>query len=229
MKLTDLHCDTLYRMAKENLTIDDHSLHIHRRTIDAFDDVWQVFALWSDRRVDDHTAWVELKERYALLKSLSLPSHLTPLLAVEDARLLEGDLTRLCELKAMGFLMLGFFWSGENQLGTAHDCPHRGGLTSFGYQVLQNCFSLGICPDISHASFDSAEDMIRLAEAQKMPLCASHSAFFGVHPHTRNITDEHAKRVAQLGGAVGLCFVPAHLGGKGLEKVASHIRHGVSL
>ena len=106
------------------------------------------------------------------------------------------------------------------------------GLSEFGQLVAKKCFELGIVPDISHASEQTAEDMINIAIDAGKPLIASHSNSFSVYDHSRNLRDKHFKAICDMGGLVGLSLCRSHLANSdivGINAVMKHIDYYLSL
>ena len=106
------------------------------------------------------------------------------------------------------------------------------GLSAFGRLVAQRCFELGIIPDISHASEQTAEDMINIAIETGKPLIASHSNAFSVYSHSRNLRDKHFKAIRDMGGLVGFSLCRSHLADSdsvGIDDLMKHIEHYLSL
>jgi len=68
-----------------------------------------------------------------------------------------------------------------------------------------------------------------IAERYGKPILVSHSCARFLHSHPRNLTDEMAKRVAELGGVIGVNLVPDHLGSSSLEAVCAHLSHLASV
>ena len=51
-----------------------------------------------------------------------------------------------------------------------------------------------------------------MAEKAGVPVIATHSDSRAVYAHPRNLPDDFAKRIAALGGTVGISMAPQHLG-----------------
>ena len=84
MKLFDFHCDTAYRMAKENLTISSPKLQINTETMQQFSSLTQTFAFWSDKNSDDETAWQDFLAAYSRFFTQGMPQNVSYLLSIED-------------------------------------------------------------------------------------------------------------------------------------------------
>ena len=152
------------------------------------------------------------------------------ILAVEDARILAGDISRLDVLYSSGVKLLTLNWYGETCIGGAHNTNI--GLSDFGASVVTRCFELGIVPDISHCSFEGARMTLELAKQYCKPIVASHSDSHFVNPHTRNLRNEDFIDIIGLGGLVGINLCPSHLSSNdnpNITDVIMHIEHYLSL
>lgn len=250
MKLFDLHCDTATRLLSEKQGLYDNDLHISLKRAGYLTSYAQVMAIWTDARLSDnegYTRFLEVLEnlrqeialnqgRAVLAYSFkqirdSVEHNISPLiLAVEDARILKNDLSRLDVLRECGVRILTLNWSGDTCIGGAHDTTH--GLTKFGKRVVEKCFDIDIVPDISHCSFKGADETIDIAISHQKLIIASHSDSFTVNPHSRNLTDEHFMSIISLGGLVGLNLCPSHLSSADkadISDIMKHIEHYLSL
>ena len=137
----------------------------------------------------------------------------------------EEECRTLDELYRRGVRILTLVWGGMSCIGGAFD--DGAGLTEFGREVLERCFSLGIVPDLSHASDALFQDAAVLAEDTGKPIIASHSCSRRLCPHMRNLTDRMFRRIAELGGLVGVNLVRSHLGGEvcDMDRVTEHLMH----
>jgi membrane dipeptidase len=251
----DLHCDTAYELYHRGERLERNTCAVSLDGATAYTHYAQFFAVWCNKHLDDEAAWrdflaisdrfsAELArcERAKLVRSLdglgsAWQSHrCAALLAVEDARLLNGQLDRLNTLAERGVTYLTLGWSGKSCICASHDVPEEEdtGLTDFGRAVVKRCFEIGIVPDISHASVHTADEVLALAEAAGMPVIATHSNAHAVYPHTRNLRDGHARRLFALGGLVGLNLCKHHLcscadGHATVDDALRHIDHWLSL
>ena len=144
------------------------------------------------------------------------------ILAVEDARILENDLSRVDTLWNMGVRFVTPVWGGDSCIGGAHNTEN--GLTEFGYEAVKKMVISGIIPDISHSSVKTAAEIMDIAEAAGRPAIATHSNSKSVWDHTRNLSDEQFRRVCALDGIVGISLCPSHLASENAN-VDSVIRH----
>lgn len=229
LSLFDTHCDTAYELFHRNEALQDNTCHISLHNAKEYEKYVQLFAIWSNRRKDDETCWQDFlavaenfdrliaKENGAIarvrnhrdLQQALQNNQRAAVLAVEDARLLAGDIDRLQTLYDMGVRCMTLLWGGETCIGGSHDT--QSGLTDFGKLVTKRCFELGIVPDISHASEQSTDDVIEIAQAYNKPFIATHSNSYSAYAHTRNLRDRHLKALMELGGTVGVSMCCIHL------------------
>ncbi len=244
-KLFDLHCDTATALFPHRQSLKSNKKHISLDKASLFPSYRQIMAIWSDNALDDNEAFekflaitnflqAELSQKelgFPLLTSGDpLPSR-GAFLAVEDARILCGIPERLSVLYECGVRFLTLVWGGKSCIGGAHDT--NVGLTLFGKQTVKDCFTLGIVPDLSHASGKTIAESLELAKEYKKPVIASHSNSFSVCPHSRNLTDAQFLSIKKSGGIIGICLCPSHLTKEretaNVDSILKHIEHFYAL
>ncbi len=228
MRLFLTHIDTPYRMLHETLPFSDPHLMVSACDIPFFDEVRAVLAFWCNKHLSDEDGWQENRAMRMKAKEINTP-HFSYTRGIEDARILgSSPLRRLAELYDDGVRFLTPMWQGENRLGGGYDT--ESGLTAYGKRILSAAMEMEIIPDISHASDQSAREILQLAKIYRTPVCASHSNFFSVTPHPRNLSDRLATAVAESGGFVGLSLVPSHVGhSRDIAALLLHIDHAYAL
>lgn len=215
--LFDLHCDTASVMEKKEQGFLQNDLCVSLEEANEFSPYVQVMAIWTNKRLSDEEGWLAFHRIYKHLADdpavkdqnvifdepyRTEPGRPTLLLALEDARILCGRLERIDELSRLGVKIFTPLWAGVNCLGGAHDTSVE--LSDFGKQAVQKALSLGMIPDISHASAASARELISLAKAAKKPVIASHSNAYDLCTASRNLHKEELDEIIRLGGLVGL-------------------------
>jgi membrane dipeptidase len=90
-----------------------------------------------------------------------------------------------------------------NALGDIQTEPAvHGGLTPFGVEVVQRCNRLGIVVDVAHGTYDLVK---RATAVTTKPLVLSHTSLSSrPGAHSRLVSMEHARAVADTGGLVGI-------------------------
>ena len=127
---------------------------------------------------------------------------------VEGLDFLEGKLERLEQAHQRGVRHVQLVHYTPNDIGDFQTgvVTHQG-LTPFGAEVIRACHRLGFVCDVAHAT----EDMVKAAvKVATKPLLLSHTALSGSHamgatPLTaRQISRDHARAIAETGGAIGI-------------------------
>ena len=236
--LFDLHCDTLLSLYKENFTLDSSPLHISNPKTSNFSPYTQVMAIWSDCRLSSKDAYNQYKNviEYAKRLNINFARKFSDILnggkilAIEDGRIIENDISRLEEFKNDGVKIITLSWSGINQICGSWDTDAS--LSEFGKSFVEKCFELSIIPDISHTSVEATKNIIELARKHNKTIIASHSNSYSVCKHGRNLRDDDFKAICELGGIVGISLAPQHMeinGNATIECILKHIGHYLSL
>jgi membrane dipeptidase len=148
------------------------------------------------------------------------------ILGVEGGDCVGEELWILRLLYRLGVRLLTITWSNRNALADGiWEKDTRGGLTSFGKEVIKEMEALGMIIDVSHLAPAGFWD---IAEVAAGPFIASHSNAAAVCPHPRNLSDEQIRCVADRGGVVGVNFYGPHLtefGSASIDDIIRHIEH----
>jgi len=127
---------------------------------------------------------------------------------IEGLDFLEGKLERLEQAHQRGVRHVQLVHYTPNDIGDFQTgvVTHHG-LTSFGAEVIQACHRLGFVCEVAHAT----EEMVKAAvKVASKPLLLSHTALsgspaMGPTPLTgRQISRDHARMIAETGGAIGI-------------------------
>ncbi len=160
---------------------------------------------------------------------------LSGMLSMEDGRAVEGSFDKLRALYEMGIRVMGLTWNHANCFGfpnsTDREIMERG-LTPFGKEALSCMEEMGMVIDVSHLSDGGFWDVARLS---RKPFIASHSNCRALNPHTRSMTDEMIRALAEKGGVMGLNFCPNFLNRNpedehsAVEDLARQLRHRINV
>lgn len=246
MNMFDLHCDTALELYRHGYSLSAAPCAVSLNKAAGYDRYVQLMAVFTDTRLDDEAGWQQFfAVRDNLLRECE--THGVPLcrsgaeltdtlrftdtknaflLTVEDARILAGKIERLEELHRAGVSVITPLWGGLTCIGGSHNTSE--GLSDFGKAVVSGCFDLGIAVDLSHASTRSADDIFDLAEAKNGRVLATHSNAYTLCRHSRNLTDDRLRRLAALGGIVGVNLYVRFLSETdecGPDDVVRHIEH----
>ncbi|MFZ7092619.1 dipeptidase [Primorskyibacter sp. 2E233] len=158
---------------------------------------------------------------------------------IEGAEAIDPDLHTLDVLHAAGLRSIGPVWSRSTIFG--HGVPFRypsspdigDGLTDQGLRLVKRCNELRIMLDLSHLNEKGFWDVARHSDA---PLVATHSNAHAICPHSRNLTDDQLKAIAESDGMVGLNFAVAFLREDGkmladvpLTQMLRHLDHLIGI
>ena len=165
--------------------------------------VWSLDALLAE--IDDNRNDIELARSVADVERINRQGKVAVLLALEGAEPLGQDLSALRLLHRLGLRMLSLTWARRTLFGVG-DWEHddRGGLTAIGRRAVAEMNRLGVVVDVSHASDETARDIL---EASAKPVIASHANARALRNHPRNLTDEVIRAIASSGGVVGAVAV----------------------
>ncbi len=156
---------------------------------------------------------------------------LSAFLTIEEGGIIDGKLERLEELYNKGVRAITLTWNFENCIGY----PNSGykfkdnGLKPFGIEVIEKMNDLGIIADVSHLSDAGFYDVCKYS---KRPFMATHSNSRVIQEHSRNLTDEMVKLLADKGGITGLNFCGAFLqqdGKSSVDAMMKHLRHLINV
>ena len=151
------------------------------------------------------------------------------LLTIEDGGVLGSDLANVEAYYRKGVRLVTLTWNHPNAIGFPNSRDPEimsQGLTAFGREVVREMERLGMVVDISHVSDGVFRDVVEMAQK---PFVASHSNARTVCGHTRNMTDDMIRVLADKGGVMGLNLGPEFLaeGSKDsrVEDIVHHVLH----
>lgn len=129
------------------------------------------------------------------------------LLAIEGGSGVKASPEILEDFYTYGVRVMGLAWlsnelAKSNRVSTLEEDT---GLTDVGRSIVHKGNELGMIFDVSHLSDKSFWDLAAIA---KKPIIASHSNFRTLCPHSRNLTDEMARRIVENDGMIGLNMYP---------------------
>lgn len=136
---------------------------------------------------------------------------ISAILTLEDGRAVRGELERIRWFYERDVRVITLTWNGENCFGSPNSADARvmgRGLTDFGAQAVEYMNELGMLVDVSHLSDGGFWDVARIS---RKPFAATHSNCRALAPHTRNLTDEMIRALANRGGVAGLNYFPPFL------------------
>jgi membrane dipeptidase len=185
--------------------------------------------LYSDR--------IGLATTAAEVRALHAQGKLVALIGMENGYVIGRDLSLLEEYRKRGARYLTLVHNGHNDIGDSAQPSaalgdggaEHGGLSEFGYTVVEELNRLGILVDVSHVAKDT---MMQATRHSKVPVIASHSGAAAVFGHARNMDDEQLLALRDNGGVVQVVAFNSYLkqgGGASVTELADHIDHAVKL
>lgn len=248
IRFFDGHCDTAFELWNRGEQLAENTCHIDLGKASAFRAYAQVFAFCSYAGCSegapctvDEMLTLPLKklrqevehnaDRIAFaataedVTALNEKGKIAALLSVEGPEVIACDPARLTALKRERFVMTTLTWNADNALAGCHASSQ--GLSRRGAEFVGAAEDLGILIDVSHLSERAFWDLVRIA---RQPILASHSNCRALCGHTRNLTDDQLRAVAENGGTVGLNLYPPFLGENAdFSVLQRHLEHMLRL
>jgi microsomal dipeptidase-like Zn-dependent dipeptidase len=147
-------------------------------------------------------------------------------LGSEGAQVLEGKLDNLDALFDAGFRMMAPTHFFDTEIGGSAHGLEKGGLKDLGRAWVKKMEEKKMIIDLAHASSQTIDDVLAMATR---PLVVSHTGVKGTCDNTRNLSDNHVKRIAQTGGVIGIGFWDTAVCGTEAKAIAKAIRHTANL
>lgn len=148
------------------------------------------------------------------------------LLTIEDGGVLGDQVSNVEAYYNKGVRLITLTWNHPNYIGVPNSrdpAVMSQGLTPYGREVVQEMERLGIVVDVSHVSDGVFWDVVEIAQK---PFVASHSDARSICGHTRNMSDDMIRALAEKGGVMGLNLAPEFLAETGkVSRVEDMVRH----
>lgn len=254
MKVVDMHCDTIGELWKAEkagkpISLRSNSLHIDLEKMQKGDYLLQNFAMFVflGREKDPLVNVLEMIDVYnrAMAENADIigpvlnyedieknraAGKLSGMLTIEEGAVLKGNPYVVRTLYQLGVRMLTLTWNFENEIGYPntivkakdYDPSRHYGLKPEGIEIVREMNRLGMIVDVSHLGDDGFWDVVKYCDG---PFVASHSNARAVCNHTRNMTDDMIRALADKGGVMGLNFCGDFLNPNGKSRVEDMVRH----
>jgi membrane dipeptidase len=135
----------------------------------------------------------------------------------------EDELRYLRVFFELGIRIMHLTYNRRNMIGDGCAEPANAGLSDFGRSVIAEMNRVGVIPDCAHSGWQTS---LEAAKVSRKPVVASHSGCAAVNRHIRCKPDEVIRALADSGGYVGICCIPAFLGHAGdITVMMEHIDH----
>ena len=152
---------------------------------------------------------------------------LAAILAVENSDVTERSLNILHMLHRLGVRSIGLTHDPASWAGAGNaETESGGGLTEYGRALVKEMNQLDMLVDVSHISERGFWDLVETVER---PFIASHSNCRSLCDHPRNLTDDQISAIGEIGGSIGITFVPRFVDSAEptFERLIDHIDHAV--
>ena len=254
MRLIDLHCDTIWMlMREEGAHLQNNSFCVDIKKLKSAGSIAQLFACFiymdeitgEDRYDKGYQLALDMIQRgkaefAACSDEISLVSNhgdiiknyasgkMSAILTIEEGGILNNDINRLYELYNQGICLITLTWNHENCIGypnSKDEAIMQKGLKPFGIEVVKKMNKLGMIIDVSHLSDGGFWDVLKYSSK---PVVASHSNARSLCNHSRNLSDEMIKALADKGGIAGVNLYPYFINRNGkatVEDIANHVWH----
>ena len=247
IRLFDGHCDTAFELYRRKQKLRENNCHIDLKRAGEYASYAQVFAFCSlaglqssfgspedlltkplaylRQEVSENSEHISFAASSVEVMRLHSLGKTAVLLSVEGAEVIGCEVNRLSELYEQGFVMTTLTWNADNLLAGCHTSDL--GLTCAGRDFVREAQSLGLRIDVSHLSEFAFWDLVFMTNA---PILASHSNCRTLCDHSRNLSDDQLRAIAETGGTVGLNLYPPFLGQNAdFSLHRSHLEHMLRL
>ncbi len=245
MRFIDFHCDTILQLMvdRKDLHLNSNRFCVDIEKLRHSQSLAQFFALYIDyqgekdpletclemtdkffEELGENQKEIGLARNYSQLIENDKQGKISAFLTIEEGGALKGELYHLRNFYRLGVRLITLTWNYPNEIGYPNCKPEFSGLglTSFGEEVVVEMNRLGMLIDVSHLSDQGFYDVARLS---KKPFIASHSNARAITNHSRNLTDEMIRTLAEQGGVMGINFEKEFLGNSEQSKVEDMVRH----
>ena len=146
----------------------------------------------------------------------------------QNAAMTGDNAGRVGVFAGLGVKIIQLTYNIANQIGHGSMVPENGGLTDFGRDVVAELNATSTLVDLSHSGERTCLDAI---DASTAPIAITHTGCRALTDLPRNKTDRELRLVAEIGGIVGIYFMPflAVDGMAVAEDVVRHIEHAVQV
>lgn len=150
------------------------------------------------------------------------PEYVAGVLGIEGVHALEGKPENIDLFFKKGYRIFGLTHFFDNEAAGSTHGMKRGGLTTFGTNLVRRMNELRVIPDLAHASEKTANEVLDLYRG---PVIVSHTGVKGVVNNNRNISDALIRRVAKSGGVIGIGFWEEANGGNDVKAIVRSIKY----
>ncbi|MED3662565.1 dipeptidase [Ureibacillus sp. FSL K6-8385] len=245
MKIVDLHCDVLEKLArfKDADFRNDSRLHANFERLKAGNVMVQVFAIFihpnipQERKFQEALRQIEAFHQNVLKEPEMVhikdwkqidelkEGQIGAVLSLEGCDAIGKDLEKLKMILDAGVKIVGLTWNYENELGYGTLEDSTKGIKPFGKKVIELLNERDIIIDVAHLNEKGFYELLPLAKK----VIASHCNSRTICDHPRNLTDEQVKLLVEKGGRIHVVFYPPLVEKERktttIEKLVEHIKY----
>ena len=176
-----------------------------------------------DERIGECNGYAAIANTPAELWQNKLNGVKSVVKGIENGYAVGLDIDNVDRFRSRGVAYMTLCHNGDNDVCDSHKGNHEhNGLSEFGKRVVERMNRVGMMVDLSHASEKSFWDAL---ECSCKPIICSHSSSRALCDHTRNLTDEQMRALAESGGVAQVCLYSGFLKKDGGATVLDAVRH----
>ena len=170
---------------------------VRQKAITLFDSIHAV--------VTRNHALAELAVSPADLVRLTKEGKRAAFIGIENGYAIGRDISLISTYYLRGARYITLCHTKNNDIcDSSTDTTEHHGLSTFGYEVVQEMNHVGMMVDVSHISDKAVKDVLAFTKA---PVIASHSCAKSICNNPRNLSDELLRAIAKNGGVVQMCIL----------------------
>jgi membrane dipeptidase len=163
-------------------------------------------------------------------RALHAEGKLVAFIGIENGYAIGQDISLIQDFRDRGARYMTLVHNGHNDIGDSaqpqqrlNDVPEEhGGLSEFGFRVVEELNRTGILVDVSHVSKKTMMDATGHSSA---PVIASHSSVRALTDHPRNMDDEQLMTLRDNGGVIQIVGFNSYLVDEGRADVTDLVNH----
>lgn len=249
MKVVDLHCDVLEKLARfEDANFrNDSRINSNFERLKAGNVKIQVFAIFihpdipQEQKFQEALRQIEAFHKYVLKEPEMVhikdwkqideleEGQIGAVLSLEGCDAIDDDLEKLKIILDAGVKIVGLTWNYENKVGYGTSEDSTKGIKPFGKKVIELLNERDIIIDVAHLNERGFYELLPLAKK----VIASHCNSRTLCDHPRNLTDEQVKMLVEKGGRIHVVFYPPFIEKEKktttIEKLVEHIKYLANL
>ena len=242
----DFHCDTAFALLGDNMNsagdLRKNTCHIDLDRASKLAGYAQCFACFTtsipepmkgvdpilvferelatiQREIDKNSDCISIAYSPKEIEENRAKGMMSAILTLEGTAGIGYNPELLEDLSMIGFRVVSLGWNEKNPLTGSN--VTGGGLTDQGIAFVKEAQRLGMLVDVSHISDEGFWDIMKITEA---PIIATHSNSRALCGHSRNLTDDMFKAIAETGGVAGYNMCDGFTGeGPTIDTVCDHM------